>query len=154
MKQAPIRMWGGEKDAPAIDWADVESRLRDAIVYWLVTSAGAWPVWGTWQEDRLLLSIGSTVLWRGLRSASTASAHLEDGHDVVIVEGTTKVIDDPAELARFCDVYNPKYSWDFTPTTTGGIVELRPGVVLAWRTGSHLTAKADAFPLAASRFAF
>lgn len=150
----PIRMWGDEKDGPPVDWSDVEARLRDAIVYWLVTDAGSRPVWGIWHDDRLLLSVGSRVLWKGLRASSKASAHLEDAHDVVIVEGSTATITDEAELARFCAVYNPKYRWDFTPTTTGGIVELRPDVVLAWRAGSYADAKTDTYPLAASRFVF
>jgi hypothetical protein len=100
------------------------------------------------------LSIGSTVLWRGLRASPTASVHLEDGHDVVIVEGTTTTVTDPAELTPFCDIYNPKYGWDFTPTTTGGIAALAPAVVLAWRTGAYTDAKTDPFPLAGSRFVF
>lgn len=154
MKSRPIRMWGDEKDAPPIAWTEVETRLRDAIVYWLVTVAGARPVWGIWHDDRLVLSIGSRVLWRGLRAAPAASVHLEDGHDVVIVEGTTSNVTDTAALAPFCDIYNPKYNWDFTPTTTGGIVALRPDVVLAWRTGAYTDAKKDSFPLAASRFLF
>src|SRR5438270_6325560 len=104
----PIRMWGGEKDCPAIDWSEVDSRLRDSLVYWLVVDAGSRPVWGVWHDDRLLLSIGSTVLWRGLRTSPRASAHLEDAHDVVIVEGSATTTTDETELACFCDAYNPK----------------------------------------------
>ncbi len=147
-------MWRDEKDCPPIDWGHVESRLRDSIAYWVVTDAGSRPVWGIWHDDRLWLSIGSTVLWRGLRASPTASVHLEDAHDVVIVEGTATTLTDPGQLASFCDVYNPKYNWDFTPTTTGGIAELRPTVVLAWRTGAHTDARTDPFPLAGSRFVF
>jgi hypothetical protein len=147
-------MWGDEKDAPPVPWADVERRLQHGIAYWVVTVAGSRPVWGIWRDDRLLLSVGSTVLWRGMGESSTASAHLEDAHDVVIVEGTTRTITDESELAVFCDVYNPKYHWDFTPATAGGIVELRPSIVLAWKAGSYLDAKADTYPLAASRFTF
>lgn len=151
----PIRMWGAEKDAEPVGWDDVERRLRDAITYWVVTAAGARPVWGVWHEERLLLSIGSSVLWRGIGESPATSAHLEDAHDVVIVEGTASQITDDAVLAPFCDVYNPKYRWDFTVgQIPGGIVELRPSVVLAWRAGSYTDAKTDTFPLAASRFEF
>jgi hypothetical protein len=147
-------MWGSEKDCPPIDWSHVEARLRDSIVYWLVTDAGSRPVWGVWDDDCLWLSIGSSVLWRGLGASPKASAHLEDGHDVVIVEGVTSTIRDAAALARFCEVYNPKYRWDFTTETSGPIVRLAPRVVLAWRTGAFDQAKADPFPLAGSRFVF
>ena len=150
----PIRMWGDEKDCAPIEWPEVEPRLRDSIVYWLATDAGARPVWGIWHDDRLLLSIGSHVLWRGLRTTPKASVHLEDGHDVVIVEGAATRMTDDAELARFCEVYNPKYDWDFTPATAGGVAELRPTVVLAWRAGPYDESRTNPFPLAGSRFVF
>ncbi len=155
MRTEPIRMWGKPKDeAPLMQWADVEKRLRDAIVYWVVTQAGARPVWGIWHDDQLLLSVGSTVIWNGLKASIHAEAHLEDGHDVVIVEGTTSLIKVADALAPFCDVYNTKYNWDFTPETAGVIPVLTPSVVLAWRTGAYTDAKTDEFPLAASRFVF
>jgi hypothetical protein len=149
-------MWGGEKDAPPIPWDDVERRLREAITYWLVVDgAVSRPVWGAWLDDELWLSVGSTSLWKGLGSSPVASAHLDDGHDVVLVEGTHRAVDEPAVLAPFVDVYNAKYRWDFTPEgTMGPIVVLSPRVVLAWKAGSYETAKSDQYPLAASRFAF
>jgi hypothetical protein len=149
-------MWREEKDAPAIPWADVERRLHAAITYWLVVAgAVSRPVWGAWHEDELWLSVGSTSLWTGLGSSPAASVHLDDGHDVVIVEGTHRSVDDPGVLAPFVDAYNAKYRWDFTPEDTmGPIVVLAPRVVLAWKAGSYLDAKRDTYPLAASRFAF
>jgi hypothetical protein len=153
-EERPIRMWRGEKDSPPIPWSEVEQRLRDAIVYWAVTAAGARPVWGAWLDDRLLLSIGSTVVTRGIDESPAVSVHLEDGHDVVIVEGTASWVTDADVLARYFEVYNPKYDWDFTPEkTVGGFAELRPTVVLAWKA-AHYTEKDASFPLAASRFTF
>jgi hypothetical protein len=152
----PIRMWGAEKDAPPSPWVDVERRLRAAITYWLVVDgAVSRPVWGTWHEDELWLSVGSTSLWKGLGSSPTVSVHLDDGHDVVIVEGTHRVVDEPEEKGPFVGPYNEKYRWDFTPEDTmGPIVVVEPRVVLAWKAGSYETAKSDQYPLAASRFAF
>ncbi len=148
-------MWGEPKDVPPIEWDDVERRLREAIAYWVVTVAGARPVWGVWQDERLLLSVGSSVVSRGIDESPSASAHLEDAHDVVLVEGAMAWVTDESVLSSFCDVYNPKYRWDFTVgEIPGGIAELRPDVVLAWRAGSYLDAKTDAYPLAASRFVF
>jgi len=150
-------MWGGVKDSPVIDWGDVEARLRESIVYWLVVGATARPVWGIWHDERLLLSVGSTMLWRGLGTpadGAPTSAHLEDGHDVVIVEGVAASMTDPDERTRFCEVYNPKYNWDFTPETAGGVVTLHPSVVLAWQSAPYDESKTSPFPLAASRFTF
>jgi hypothetical protein len=149
-----IRMFGAEKaDAPSIPWAEVEGRLRDAITYWLVVDGSrARPVWGSWHEDALWLSVGSTTLWHGLQSSPDASVHLGDGHDVVIVEGTQRTETDRDALDRFCGPYNEKYRWDFTPENAGGIVVLAPRVVLAWKAGSYETAKDDTYPLAAARF--
>ena len=155
MRTEAIRMWGKPKeDAPLIEWSDVEQRLRDAIVYWVVTQAGARPLWGVWHDDQLMLSVGSTVIWKGLKASRNAEAHLENGHDVVIVEGTTSLIKDAEALAPFCDVYNAKYNWDFTPESAGVIPALAPKVVLAWRTGAYTDAKTDEFPLTGARFVF
>lgn len=152
----PIRMWGEEKDAVPIEWEDVERRLRDAIAYWVVVTTGrARPVWGVWHDDRLLLSIGSTAVSRGIANSPRVSAHLEDAHDVIIVEGSAAWMSDESVLAPFCDVYNAKYRWDFTVgDMPGGILEMRPDVVLAWRAGAYTDAKTDRYPLAASRFVF
>jgi hypothetical protein len=150
-------MWGQRKaDAAPVEWAEVEGRLRGAITYWLVAGgAVARPVWGIWHEDELWLSVGSSMLWRGLQASPEASVHLDDGHDVVIVEGTHRAVDDPAVLVGFVEPYNAKYRWDFTPENTlGPIVVLTPRVVLAWKAGSYETAKQDDYPLAASRFVF
>jgi hypothetical protein len=153
VRAEPIRMFGDVKAAPPIPWADVEARLRAAITYWLVVEgARSRPVWGTWYEDALWLSVGSTTLWHGLQASPAASVHLDDGHDVVIVEGTQRIEQDHDALERFCGPYNEKYRWDFTPETAGGIVVLTPARILAWRAGSHLTAKTDEYPLAAARF--
>jgi hypothetical protein len=157
MKAEPILMWGDAKvDTPLLAWSDVERRLREAITYWLVVDgAASRPVWGIWHDDELWLSVGSTMLWKGLRSSPKASAHLDDGHDVAIVEGTARFVEDPDLLAPFVDVYNPKYNWDFTPTNTlGPIVVLAPRVVLAWKAGSYENAKNESYPLAAARFVF
>lgn len=40
----------------------------------------------------------------------------------MIVEGTQATESDETKLARFCDVYNAKYEWDFTPGTIPGPV--------------------------------
>jgi len=152
----PLRMYRREQtDKPAIPWGDVERRLQEAIVYWLCAGSAARPIWGVWHDEALWLSIGSPTVGRGLRSSPSASAHLEDGHDVVIVEGTHRTESDESALARFCDVYNAKYAWDMTPSSIPGpIVVLTPDRVLAYRAGSWRDAKTDPFPLAASKFTF
>lgn len=151
----PIRLYTRESDKPAVPWEVVDERLRSSIVYWLVSGSAARPVWGVWHEEGLWLSVGSPTLLGSLDGADRASAHLEDGHDVVILEGTPSIETDEARLQPFCDVYNAKYTWDFTVATIPGpVVVLTPRTVFAWKTGSYLDAKSDPFPLAASRFVF
>jgi hypothetical protein len=112
-------------------------------------------VWGVWLDDSLQLSVGSPTVWRALQSSSDASAHLEDGHDVVVVEGSWRQSEANDELTRFCDVYNEKYRWDMRPDALPGpVLVLEPRHVLAFRAGRWQDAKRDPFPLAASKFTF
>src|SRR5437879_3229535 len=91
----PLRMWGSERDAPAIPWSDVEARLMAAEEYWLVSVQGNGtptprPVWGVWMDERLLLSVGSTSHWRAIVPHPEVAIHLGDAVSVVIVEGRAR----------------------------------------------------------------
>jgi hypothetical protein len=154
--RSPVRMFGTpQHDKPAIPWDEVQPRLHDAIVYWIVAGSAARPVWAVWLDDALWFSTGSSQLWRGMGASPEMSAHLEDGHDVVAVEGTHRRVEDGDELARFCDAYNAKYAWDMRPDALPGpVVVLEPARVLAFRAGRWQDARTDPFPLASSRFSF
>jgi hypothetical protein len=152
----PVRMFGTpQDDKPSIPWDEVDARLRASIVYWITAGAAARPVWAVWLGDALWFSTGSSRLWQAFGASPTASAHLEDGHDVVVVEGTQRLADDGDDLQSFCDAYNEKYDWDFEPgKLPGPAVVLTARSVIAWKTGSWQSARTDPFPLASSRFSF
>jgi len=155
--RSSLRMFGQARDTDApVPWSEVEARLRTAITIWIVAGGAARPLWAVWLDDALWFSTGSARLWQAMAASPAMSAHLEDGHDVVVVEGThRRVDDDVAALQPFCDAYNEKYSWDIAPMSIPGpVVVLEPRVVLAWKTGHYLDAKTDDFPLASSRFVF
>jgi hypothetical protein len=155
-KSSAVTMFGTDQtDKPAIAWEEVEARLRDAIIYWIVCGSAARPVWAVWHDDALWFSTGSSQLWRGMAGSAGMSAHLEDGHDVVVIEGTHRREEDEGALQPFCDAYNAKYAWDMTPTSIPGpIVVLTPVRVLAWKAGAWQDARTDPFPLASARFEF
>jgi hypothetical protein len=140
-------------------WGDVEGALLACEHYWVSTvspdgAPSVRPVWGTWLDDRLLLSVGSTTIGNHLETNDKVTVHLESAVDVVIVEGTAGYETDPDVLARFCERYNPKYSWNFTPETTGWVVAVRPARILAWRTVpvAECHPGMTTFPLAGAQF--
>jgi len=164
-RATPIRMWGSLKaDAPMLDWDDVSARLAASETYWVVNVPpgrggvpAPRPVWGVWLDDRLLLSVGSTSVWKGLEADPACAVHLGDAIDVVIVEGRARGFTGPFE--EYVRVYNEKYSWSFTADdeafVVNGTVEVAPTVVLAWRGATAAESSSDmTFPSAAGRWFF
>jgi hypothetical protein len=143
----------------ALPWDWARGRLESAADYWLTTvdrsaRPSTRPVWGIWSERRLLLSVGSTTHWRNLDANPNVGVTLGDAGEVVILEGTAAVEDDHDALRRFIDAYNPKYGWNFTLETVGGVVAITPTVVLGWLTGPVDVDAQDDFPIASSRWVF
>lgn len=102
-------------DAGMLDWEHVSARMAPARNYWLstVTPDGrphAMPVWGVWLDDFIHFGGG-----RGTRKAKNlarnprVSIHLEDGWDVVIIEGVAEEVLDEALQVRLDDAYEEKY---------------------------------------------
>jgi hypothetical protein len=155
---APLKLWGEPKtDAPALSWSWVLEHLQVADDYWLVTAGPAGlaprPVWGLWIENRLMLSVGSTVHLRNIESSDQVVVHLGDTHEVVIVEGRGLVESDEEVLARMVEPYNQKYDWDWQPGQPfGAIITVVPEVVLAWTAAPTEDAQTAPFPLAAGKW--
>jgi hypothetical protein len=123
-----------------LDWSWVDEQLAESGMYWVAgTDDGEFPhprpVWGVWDDDQLLLSLGSPVVNRALDANPQVTVHLESGTDVVIVEGTASVGDDDATIERFVHVYDHKYEWRYDAGEYGPPRVVRPRRVLAWRTG-------------------
>jgi hypothetical protein len=151
--------WDQPAKGDELPWDWAAERLVEARDYWLVSNRAdgrptVRPVWGIWQDDRLLLSVGSTSHWRNLQTSSEVTVSLGDAAEVVIVEGSASVELERTAIERYVEVYNAKYDWNFTTDTAGGIVSVAPKTVLAWVSGRPDVTAQDDFPLASSRWRF
>lgn len=128
-----------------VAWSHVEERLTQAKNYWLCTvrpngQPHAIPKWGVWVEGKLYFD-GSpeTRHVRNVVDNPAISVHLESGDDVVIVEGTARLLPrPPAGMGqKLSQAYKAKYAalgyapepdqWDH-----GGLMEVAPSKILAW----------------------
>jgi hypothetical protein len=71
-------------------------------------------VWGVWLDEVLYFSTGSLAAKNLIQNPAT-TVHLESGHKVVILEGITEEISDPALVARVAVAYEAKYHWKLDP---------------------------------------
>ena len=102
-------------DAGLLPWSWAAERLARARHYWLATAAAdgsphAVPVWGVWVGGRLYF--GGHPRTRTLRNVAAyprVAAHIEDGGDVVIVEGVAERVADRALLATLSAAGAAKY---------------------------------------------
>jgi hypothetical protein len=135
----PLRLYTRPSDHDPLEWGWVNDQLRAAGTYWVVPAAlpgPRWPphprpVWGIWNERRLVLSIGSPVIRRLVEKDAPVTIHLESGTDVVIVEG---VVAGPTDHADMITAYDAKYDWSYDVAEYGPLTVVVPTAVLAWRT--------------------
>jgi hypothetical protein len=119
-------------------WSHVQARMAEARNYWITTTRPdgrphAVPIWGIWVDDRFYGSGAPETRWaRNIKQNPNALVHLEDGTQVVRVEGAVTVLTSenaPADLLqRLDDAYDAKYG--MRPGTP--LWELQPRAVLAW----------------------
>jgi hypothetical protein len=131
-----------------IEWADVERRLVEAVSFWVATTCPdgrphVVPRWGVWVDRRFFYD-GSpdTVHARNLRHDPRCVLHLEDGNEVVILEGQSVYGESPEpDLAgRLSDAFGAKYggrgyhpspdAWD--GPDAGGLLVFTPRKAMAW----------------------
>lgn len=123
-------------------WADVVGRITPERNYWLcvVRPDGrphVSPVWGVWMDDTLYFTIHESARKIAYLAANPQIAvHLEDGDDVVILEGKAEKIDDSATIERMKAIYQAKY--DFDLNTEPGMIYYRllPARGLTWQESS------------------
>jgi hypothetical protein len=128
-----------------LPWSFVDERMAEAKNYWIVTvrpdgRPHAMPVWGAWIDDKLYIE-GSleTVRHRNIASNPNVVAHLENGTEVVILEGKALAVDRPERALgeRLSQQMKAKYgdsgyspgpdAWD-----AGGLYVIHPKKVFAW----------------------
>lgn len=129
-----------------LPWSWAVERLEGALNYWIGTTRPdgrphAVPVWGAVVDGTVYFEGGpDTRRGRNIAANPAVVVHIEQGNDIVIVEGTAEEITGPgpsltAQLAEaFAAKYGPGY--DYRPTADqwneGGLYVVRPHVVFAW----------------------
>lgn len=141
---APLEMpagYGQPQDGRTLDWAWVEQRLVAASNYWLATtrSNGAphvTPVWGVWVAGALYIDGIPTALWaRNAARNPAASAHLESGDEVVILDGFVEdvpAIEDAGLARAIVDQWTQKYGRLVPDPVNDGMYCLRVSRARAW----------------------
>lgn len=128
-----------------VAWSQVEEKLRQARNYWLCSvrpdgRPHVIPKWGVWVDGSLFFD-GSpeTRHAKNIVRDPYVNIHLESGDDVIIVEGTARLLPKPASGMgeKISLAYKAKYAavgyapepnqWDH-----GGLMEVVPAKVLAW----------------------
>lgn len=98
-----------------VPWALQRRRLERASDYWLSTTRPdgrphVVPLWGVWLDGGLYFSTDpASVKGRNLAAEPRAAVHIDGGHDVLVVEGTTARVHDDTVHARVDDAMAAKY---------------------------------------------
>ena len=141
--QAPSTYAFGRNSAPILPWSHAVERLERARYYWLSTTRPngrphATPVWGVWVEEALYFDGLPTTQWgRNLAANPAISVHLDNGADVVILEGMVEDLNtDPALGSRIAGAWDAKYGRLTPDPARRGILRLRPSAARAWSSES------------------
>ena len=122
-----------EASGGRLPWLTVDLTLRVTRSGWLSTTRPngrphAAPVWFVWAEGAVYFTTAATSQ-KGVNLSSQPYAVLQvgDGDDVIIVEGRTRLVPDPAERRQMADRYGEKY---VEPVTGERAVVDWPGAAL------------------------
>ncbi|TMC13042.1 MAG: pyridoxamine 5'-phosphate oxidase [Chloroflexi bacterium] len=126
------------RNASLLPWARARVRLEQAETYWIATAGPdgrphVASLWGVWVEDALYFDGFSGARWaRNLAANPAAVVHLDDGNDVVIVEGRVDDIVPPlATGEQVADAWSRKYR-RLAPEPTSSIYRLTPHAARGW----------------------
>jgi PPOX class probable F420-dependent enzyme len=120
-----------------LPWSWATERLAGSRNYWIGTtrpdgSPHAAPVWGLWDNDRLVFSTSlRSRKGRNLTRDPRLVAHVESGDEVVILEGEVEAVSLDEPLA---DAYEAKYGYRPAVGEGGsaGWFGLSPRLAHAW----------------------
>jgi len=127
-----------------LPWSHADERLRAATVYWLATSGPdgtprVRPLDGLWHEGVLYVGGSPETRWaRDLEANPKVAVHLDDGTDVVILEGEAELLEHgvgPELAVTLADLSNVKYpQYGMTPEMYSGPgpFAIRPRVAFGW----------------------
>lgn len=134
-----------DREQRLLDWTYVDGRMERARNVWIATTRPngrphVTPTWAVWDGGRLFFD-GSpeTRRMKNIAENPYVTVHLEDGDEVVILDGTAREHGRPTPdlAARLVELYSAKYAADgYAPAldtwNEGGLYVFRPTVVLAW----------------------
>ena len=125
-----------------MSWDDVIARFAAEKSYWVCTANGgphAMPVWGIWHDSAFKFSTSpESRKAKNLRTNANAIVHLGDTETVVSLHCHAKELTNVKDQQTFCDIYNPKYDWTFSPSdVSGGLFSLTPHTAFAWAGGDE-----------------
>lgn len=138
-------------------WEWAVERLTNSRNYWIATTSPdrqphCVPVWGVWLDHAFYFSTGAqSRKARNIAANPKCVVCPENGDQAISLEGTMEKAVDAATLERSVEVYNSKYSWDFTVETLvalGPVFAVRPRKVLGFDDSP------DDFPGSATRWTF
>ena len=134
-----------ENETILLPWNHAEDQLIAALNYWVSTvrpdgRPHAMPTWGVWLDGKLYIE-GSpeTRRFRNIAHNPAVVVHLENGSQVVILEGRAQATGKPPQALaeKLSRAYTAKYSpqgyspgldnWD-----NGGLYEVIPLVAFGW----------------------
>jgi hypothetical protein len=143
----PPILFGEPATSALLPWASAVQLLTVARNYWVaaVRTDGrpiCRPLWAIWEPDGLWFTTGSQMV-RSLPRNPFVSVNLEDGDEVLILEGIAEQIHDAEALAQFVAAYNAKY--DHTAFVENGAISnaegpigpayrVTPRTVFGWQT--------------------
>jgi PPOX class probable F420-dependent enzyme len=127
-----------------LPWSWAAERLTVSRNYWV---SSVWPdgrphmmpVWGMWDDRVLWFTSGvPSRKVRNLVLDPRCSVSTEDASDPVVIEGTARIVAEPALRQRVVDLMNDKYGTefrvDFLDPATNATVEVRPRRVFGLRS--------------------
>ena len=124
-----------------ITWRQASGKLSKEEVYWVSSSSKdgrphAAPVWGIWKRNRLYFETDpGSVKGRNLLANPRLVAHIQDGMDTVIIEGTAARLTRKVDLRLLLEDFVKKYDYkpDWSAKSGQVVFEVMPETVHAWR---------------------
>lgn len=140
--------YGVATDAESmLPWSWAVERLSRATMYWIATARPnalphLKPIWGVWVQEQLYLETGPVSrAGRNLARNPAVAVHVQEGEDVVILEGVMMEapIPPPGLAAAIAEAFGAKYgSRGYQPSpdqylqSGSGLYLVRPRLVFAW----------------------
>jgi PPOX class probable F420-dependent enzyme len=136
---------GATAGSGLLPWSWAAERLSRSRNYWVVSvwpdgRPHTMPVWGMWDDAVLWFSSSAqSRKTRNLAADTRCCVTTEDATDPVVIEGSARIVTEPALLQRVIDLMNDKYGTefgvDFLNPDKNAAIQVRPHRVFGLRSG-------------------